>query len=711
MSRESDDVGQEFLGNFRSTRNLSIYGNGSPNLTPELKRAQSDASATSNRSIKVHDYGMRSRSIYKLHHSSVASRDADTIVAESGGIFETHTPPQASSDMDKDLKEPYLMSSEMDTMEEMLHNATLEAKEGGGKEWLPASDLDRICEPATVFRELQMSFPDHDAKRYTDYVCGASEDTQNGGNSSRMIFAILVFITKVPNLPRFVEAELRDEHLPFLWLDDTRKGLYSPSSPYGKKALPCFRKNDVSVMKLFYQAQWQLLVPFIARDSHDEVKEYQLYGDTIMPWTAFAANAHDSGFSQVRQVEIHKSHHTFHQHKAFALKTLLQNNPNLAADEFKSELYVFMKMRPEKHLLELCATFKVKKKGFEIYSFLFPWADGGSLGELWTKQPSIMLPGKAVTPRLFLRWIAEQCHGLATALRSMHDVRQQALKKVNPEDARGEEDDEYYGIHGDLKPENILHFSQLESPTGLGILKIADFGLTEFHTLGSRTTKLHRNAPAPAPTYRAPELVVPGEYFSRKADIWALGCVFSQLMTWAVHGVKSVVDFDNLRKEERDYDETKGAHKFKLDTFFKATYFANHGVQTSVKESTQKWLDDLQRTVQSDKGENFLTDFGNLIRHDMLENDRNKRIGCESLVERLATFLTMEKGRPDDPYWNPDLPSFPQPSLNETMMPNSLKTRSNKKTPAEELNGGRTKKNQPAGFRVSFDLTGTLQED
>ncbi|KAH7117373.1 kinase-like domain-containing protein [Dactylonectria macrodidyma] len=474
-------------------------------------------------------------------------------------------------------------------MEQLLRKATLEAKEGGGKKWLPASDLDRICEPATVSRELQRSFEDHDAKRYTDYVCGTSEDTQNGENSSRMIFAILVFITKVPNLPWFINSGLRDKHLPFLWLDDTRTGLYSPSSPYGNRALPCFRTNDVSVMKQFYQTQWQLLVPFIARDSHNNVKEYQLYGDTIMPWTAYAVNVHNNGFSCVRQVEIHKSHHTFHEHKTFALKTLLQNNPIVSAHEFKSELYAFKKMRPEKHLLELCATFKIKKKESETYCFLFPWADGGSLEELWTKQPANMLPGKAVTPCLLLRWIAEQCHGLATALWSIHDVRQQALKKANMEDSKREEDDdEYYGIHGDINPGHILHFSQLESPTGLGILKIAGFGLTEFHTLGSSTTKLHRNMPAPGPTYRAPELVVPGEYFSRKVDIWALGCVFSQLITWAVRGVESVVEFDNLRKEERDFDEKKGSHMFKVDTFFKATYFANQGVRTSVKESTQK---------------------------------------------------------------------------------------------------------------------------
>lgn len=250
-----------------------------------------------------------------------------------------------------------------------------------------------------------------------------------------------------------------------------------------------------------------------------------------------------------------------------------------------------MKMRPQKHLLELCATFKAEnkkseKKKSDKYSFLFPWADGGCLGELWTKQPINMVPDKPVTPRLFLYWIAEQCHGIATALHSMHDLRQEALKKANL-DSNQQVDDEYYGIHGDIKPENILHFSQLENLTGLGILKIADFGLTEFHTLLSRTMAAQRNAPVPAPTYRAPELVIPGEYFSRKADIWALGCVFSQFITWAVDGVEGVKEFDDFRKEERDSDE-KGEHKFLLDTFFKAHYVSDGRVETSLKRSTEE---------------------------------------------------------------------------------------------------------------------------
>lgn len=200
-----------------------------------------------------------------------------------------------------------------------------------------------------------------------------------------------------------------------------------------------------------------------------------------------------------------------------------------------------------------------------------------------------MLPDKPVTPRLFLLWIAEQFHGIATGLRSIHDVRVQALRKSNviiiPD--FDDEINDYYGIHGDLKPENILHFSQLPESTGLGVMKIADFGLTKFHTKRSRTVEAHGGT-TPAPTYMAPELElgVQGGYRSRKSDIWSLGCVFSQFISWAVLGVQSVKDFDERRLAELNVDHRKTKDtKMVFDTFYKTEHFRSNDVTTSLKET------------------------------------------------------------------------------------------------------------------------------
>ncbi|KAL6412535.1 hypothetical protein AUP68_03738 [Ilyonectria robusta] len=708
MSQATQDVGQEFLvdHNRRSQRqNPELFpdGNhgshGSTTFPTGISR-QSDVSITS---TQVYDYGLSLMPGTESPDTSFESQDGDSITAQSGEWSNTDYPSQDSGGMDKDLQQLLLTDLSIESMETLISKAKTRPK--GRCYWLPASELDRVCKRRIVLHELMKVFPNNDdAEKYTKYVCGDPKDSETEAKSSRRIFTILASISKIADLPAFVEAGLRDEHLPFIWLEDSSTELYSPSSPYKKRPLPCFTENTTALTQKFYTEQWQVLVPFITQGSNHDVKEYHLHRDTIMPWKTYG-KVIESGFSKVRRVEIHNAHHTFHQHKAFALKTLSEHNPIRAADEFKSELDVFLKMKPQNHLLELCAAFRFEnEESGDIYSFLFPWADGGCLRDLWCKEPTDML--QSVTPSQFLLWIAEQCHGLVMALNSMHDLRQEALKKANQVDAKREENDEYYGIHGDIKPENILHFSQLDSPTGLGVLKLADFGLTDFHTLRSRTMKAHQvNMPMPAPTYKAPELVVPGEYFSRKTDIWALGCVFSQFMTWAIRGVGSVKKFDDERIDERDVNENKGESKFAQDTFFKAEHFPG-GVRTTLKTSTKEWLDNLHQTVRGEEGNNFLVDFLDLIQWDMLKIRRRIRIGSEDLVGRLAELVPKELDQRQNPYWNPQLPSFSRHLTTESALPRCPSgILSNGKRPADDSIGGSPKRKQLPDRTVSFDLT------
>ncbi|KAI3629002.1 hypothetical protein CBS9595_000074 [Malassezia furfur] len=74
-------------------------------------------------------------------------------------------------------------------------------------------------------------------------------------------------------------------------------------------------------------------------------------------------------------------------------------------------------------------------------------------------------------------------------------------------------------LHRDLKPNNLLI-----SPTGE--LKIADFGLArECGDPGARMT-----AQVVTRWYRAPELLLGARAYSFGVDIWAIGCIFAELM-------------------------------------------------------------------------------------------------------------------------------------------------------------------------------------
>jgi glycogen synthase kinase 3 beta len=73
--------------------------------------------------------------------------------------------------------------------------------------------------------------------------------------------------------------------------------------------------------------------------------------------------------------------------------------------------------------------------------------------------------------------------------------------------------------HRDLKPENILL-------TEDGIIKICDFGSAKILNEDATNTPYIVSR-----YYRAPELILACSDYSNKIDIWAIGCIFAELMT------------------------------------------------------------------------------------------------------------------------------------------------------------------------------------
>jgi len=74
-------------------------------------------------------------------------------------------------------------------------------------------------------------------------------------------------------------------------------------------------------------------------------------------------------------------------------------------------------------------------------------------------------------------------------------------------------------LHRDLKPNNLLIDEK-------GILKIGDFGLAKFY--GSPTREMTHQVVTR--WYRAPELLFGARIYSTGIDMWAVGCIFSELL-------------------------------------------------------------------------------------------------------------------------------------------------------------------------------------
>lgn len=72
----------------------------------------------------------------------------------------------------------------------------------------------------------------------------------------------------------------------------------------------------------------------------------------------------------------------------------------------------------------------------------------------------------------------------------------------------------------DLKPANLLINSQ-------GVLKIADFGLARIYNEGKHRQYSHQVATR---WYRAPELLYGSRNYDQSVDIWAVGCIFGEMI-------------------------------------------------------------------------------------------------------------------------------------------------------------------------------------
>ena len=75
-------------------------------------------------------------------------------------------------------------------------------------------------------------------------------------------------------------------------------------------------------------------------------------------------------------------------------------------------------------------------------------------------------------------------------------------------------------IHRDIKPENIL-------VSKLGVIKLCDFG---FARMMAAQGEIYTDYVATR-WYRAPELLVGDPSYGKQVDIWAIGCLYAEMLT------------------------------------------------------------------------------------------------------------------------------------------------------------------------------------
>jgi serine/threonine protein kinase len=288
------------------------------------------------------------------------------------------------------------------------------------------------------------------------------------------------------------------------------------------------------------------------------------------------------------------------------------------------------------HIIRLLATFSYKGH----FHMIFPWANG-NLQDFWKKNP-IDAPARA--PGHLADWLCQQVLGLTHALTNVHDTQRSGH---NAEILSTHSDTRTHGRHGDIKPENILWFDdtgQKADGRSLGVLKLADFGLADFH---SKFSKSGANAKGVTGTYQAPEIDVVG-VVSQKYDMWSLGCVLMEFIVWYVAGWEGVDNFSKRRSEETasgirmdNFYDVRSVERASWDRFnpFRKGAGTKNCRRATVKPSVagiQRFLLEDQRTSKGCS--DFLLDLLDMIQDDLLRMDPDHRAGCDTIVQKIKVI-------------------------------------------------------------------------
>ncbi|KAH8802626.1 kinase-like domain-containing protein [Xylogone sp. PMI_703] len=539
------------------------------------------------------------------------------------------------------------------------------SRAGEKNKFLPNDALARIITRQRVRHELSSHkvATSKELDTLTDQVWEITTTTASLGKQTtrRKIFAILGLMDKVEDIIHFVEAGLYDNDLPFKLQGDScpQLRLSGKGRDDDTGHILLFDKWRPHEIESFNTYQWQLIAPYfrLVTGMEPKVLHYNLQNEIILPFIvdleqAGRAEGHNvGGFADVWRVQIHPAHHNYckdnadsSENPSYAVKRLRLSDQK-AFDEEVSSLKRFSK-RDHLHLIKLLATYKWRGQ----FYLLFPWADGNLLN-FWQRFPNQSCPERDYK---FTLWFSEQCLGIVQGLKMIHktDVPSQLTDAPT-----GTPKHQIHGRHGDLKPENILWFKSYEDGENdwCGVLKISDFGLTRFH----RTQSMSRvESIAVSPTYRAPEYDIASKV-SQSYDIWTLGCVLLEFVTWYLLGWEEVDKFSKARTSEDSQAIADSTH-IPEDTFFNFVEIKtpdgekqlgarakqavqdvsisslNYGLYYFAMLDTD--LPNLQEFHDLFKHQNcsdYILDLLMFIKERLLRIDPNKRAKCEETVERF----------------------------------------------------------------------------
>ena len=416
---------------------------------------------------------------------------------------------------------------------------------------MPWEDVRRITDPRNVTREELELLGVERIRKYAELVRGRER-----------ILCTLIYSHLTHKFLDFwyrISASSDDDSLPLQC--KIENGDITVTGFGGHTEI--FSKWEKSEIYDFYDSQWRFAVPLLKLlplefETFDPV--YHLR--TVFPFDS-ANLLKRTPFSRVWKVKIHSSHVDMEnslcalENEFVALKesTINVDGRRVNADvpEARNERRMYIKLRGSLsgihnvkdiflriklalHLTELYEAFRRQNTQYMI----FPWAEGGSLGDFWhDKDPTNFTATK------LHQWMKNNIIGLLGGVYTLHELGYS---------------------HGDLKPGNILVFSEQKNPDNpeqrdysyefgwakndaistlslpreLGILKITDFGTARANSNATIARTRDANALTGAQRYAPPEFdrnqLAHNSPRSRLYDVWSMGCILLEFITWVCYG-------------------------------------------------------------------------------------------------------------------------------------------------------------------------------